>query len=126
MGTFYQSLCIGRANWTGVQHCFENSWSPKGLTGRDRHSPLSMKKYRDMIVEALISLYDKKVSDEEFLSELQDLVVELKSAKFSKTSRDVDKACDIVELLGRESEKDTLKAILESALRMLLKEAEGM
>lgn len=120
------NVCVRRMKLTGVSRSFEKSWSPQGLTGRDRRSPLTMKKYRDIIVESLISLYDKKVSDEDFLNELQEIVADLKTAKYIKTSKEVSKACDVVELLGRESEKETIKVMLENALRMLGKEAEGM
>jgi hypothetical protein len=85
-----------------------------------------MKIYHDLIIEALISLYDKKAKDVEFEEELTDLVDSLKTAKYIKTSHEIKKCIDLLSYLGREKSKEPVKKVLENALGLLNKEAEGI
>ena len=84
-----------------------------------------MKLQHSLIIETLISLYDKKRSDMTFEEEIVGLENILKTGGFFKTAREVGKGKTLCRAGGREKERENIKAHLENALRFLKKESEG-
>lgn len=80
----------------------------------------------ELIIETLISLYDKTRDDAVFGEEILSLERILKTGGFFKAAREVGKGKTLCKTGGREKERDAIKTHLENALLALKKESEGL
>jgi hypothetical protein len=78
---------------------------------------------RDLIVDILISLHDKKISKTEFLAELHDAVGMLRAGSYQSAS-EVEKAKEIASSADLVEKREIICDHLEIALDMFDKEFE--
>lgn len=126
MVSYSNEVSVRMMNCTGVRRCLENSWALKNAGDRDLRLPFTMKLQHNLIIETLISLYDKKRGNTAFEEEITMLEQLLKTGGFFKTAREVGKGKGLCKTGGREKEREAIKVHLENALRFLKKEIEGI
>lgn len=83
-----------------------------------------MSECKDLIINALISLHDKKISQEKFQSELENLISILRISEFVLTAREVEKAKSHSATDDYLSERLYIKDHLETSLLFLEKEEQ--